>query len=641
MSFAFKSNYPQIARESGFKLRQFKDGPIDWRLVGSMEVDRILREQQFEHIDAILFHLSEAPLSSMLDSNVLDSGVAKYFILSQLALQYLIFCRKFLDESVRTLRDNNIKLETQNLHLKTINQEQTNDIVHLHKKLSQVEAIHEIVFPCHICTKNFVSNDALNVHLSKKHLKSPSIVEIQGKDNDQTLINTIKLELEIKQLKERLNIAEKDIREASEIKRVSPREIIKISSSTQTDIQTRDFSTQKELDETKKRNSANTEDIGTQCNLFEKKEFDCTENEDIRKQNTLNVQKQVDSVVNKDFEVLFEIQEKISKLEAFQETSISCNQQSINEIKFKLSEITEFLELQKKQIAENVEAKDSNLPSTSVDELQRILSNMLSEVSQINSENINKIIARIEKTYEEKLSLLKIEHDKKKTIQSNSKIDAVGSRLISVDSKKPKDESGEEKLSSVHISQRTYSVEGSSKHTSSDSQSDSYSSINTRQSEVRQLPVLKKQKVLERSKALKKLGNKMEFFGLNINSKNISAPEATRISSHLIEQRNTTKKTYPTFSTTRNRLNKLVDLLVSENSLYSDMVEKQKTQKGNEHKKLDETNAYKKRLEKILKSPIKKPTSYVSHHTHTKSEIKPVPMPRKQVMFHTENKGNL
>lgn len=30
----FKGNFPQMVRETGFKLRQYRDGPLDWRLMG-------------------------------------------------------------------------------------------------------------------------------------------------------------------------------------------------------------------------------------------------------------------------------------------------------------------------------------------------------------------------------------------------------------------------------------------------------------------------------------------------------------------------------------------------------------------------------------------------------------------------------
>lgn len=56
---------------------------------------------------------------------------------------------------------------------------------------------------------------------------------------------------------------------------------------------------------------------------------------------------------------------------------------------------------------------------------------------------------------------------------------------------------------------------------------------------------------------------------------------------------------------------------------------------SNETSKTDgcvETDRFKERLERILCSPIKKPSVYVN--SYTIESIKPVPLPRKHVMFH-------
>ena len=83
------------------------------------------------------------------------------------------------------------------------------EILLLQKKLQKQEVLHRKVYPCTRCTKNFISSELLSVHIFRKHKhneESKSIV-----DKDSNLINTIKLELEIKQLKERLNSSEKEL----------------------------------------------------------------------------------------------------------------------------------------------------------------------------------------------------------------------------------------------------------------------------------------------------------------------------------------------------------------------------------------------------------------------------------------------
>lgn len=203
---------------------------------GSYETDRILKEQNFELVDKALGHLSEAPLGTVLETHILDSGIAKYFVMSQYAIQYLICCRTYLDECVSDLKEAHSSAQQEIATLRKSLGESNNEVVQLHKRITQIETIREVVYPCHLCPKNFISNEALNIHIGRKHrIATPtSLTSAPGKDkdkdkdkdNDVHLINTIKMELEIKQLKERLNAAERNIKERSTggSKRVSPRQ---------------------------------------------------------------------------------------------------------------------------------------------------------------------------------------------------------------------------------------------------------------------------------------------------------------------------------------------------------------------------------------------------------------------------------
>lgn len=82
------------------------------------------------------------------------------------------------------------------------------EIGQLKKKLKKFDAQNQ--YPCSKCTKNFISSALLDNHILRKH---PPVHET--KDKDANLINTIKLELEIKTLKERLNVTEKELTEAN------------------------------------------------------------------------------------------------------------------------------------------------------------------------------------------------------------------------------------------------------------------------------------------------------------------------------------------------------------------------------------------------------------------------------------------
>lgn len=140
---------------------------------------------------------------------ILDPAIAKFYVSCQLGLQYLVFCTKFLDQTVFTLRETVFEAQKKTLKLEGILESRDEEILLLEKKLQKQEVLHRKVYPCTRCTKNFISSELLSVHMTRKHKhneESKSIV-----DKDSNLINTIKLELEIKQLKERLNNSEKEL----------------------------------------------------------------------------------------------------------------------------------------------------------------------------------------------------------------------------------------------------------------------------------------------------------------------------------------------------------------------------------------------------------------------------------------------
>lgn len=157
----------------------------------------------------------------MLNNRILDPAIGKYFILAQFSIQYLLFCKQFLDETVVEVRSSIQELQSENGRLETINKKKIDEIMLLQRRLQRAESISQqhasqtTVFPCSKCTKNFISSELLSAHILRKHATnvraSDDSVDRKSSNTDTSLINTIKLELEVKQLKERLNAAEKDL----------------------------------------------------------------------------------------------------------------------------------------------------------------------------------------------------------------------------------------------------------------------------------------------------------------------------------------------------------------------------------------------------------------------------------------------
>lgn len=92
------------------------------------------------------------------------------------------------------------------MKLEEIVEKRNQEIELLQRNLKRQESLNQPTFPCTKCTKNFCSSLLLENHIRRKH---PQVQE--SKDNDANLINTIKLELEIKKLKDRLNATEKEL----------------------------------------------------------------------------------------------------------------------------------------------------------------------------------------------------------------------------------------------------------------------------------------------------------------------------------------------------------------------------------------------------------------------------------------------
>jgi len=340
-----------------------------------------LREQNFEVVDEALQHLSEAPLGTALETHILDSGIAKYFVMSQYAIQYLLYCRTYLDESVGELREAHATAQREIAKLRQSLGESNNEVVQLHKKITQIEAIREVVFPCHMCTKNFISNDALNLHIVRKHSVSTPTTNMAGgsvakdKDNDMQLINTIKMELEIKQLKERLNAAERNIKERSGSSRrnLSPRQ-------DQATITT------------------NLRNVGVQSNLAEYKEKDELSNEAI------------DSEASERKEQLHGLAERLSCFEAWQTQLKKSNEQFIQDINQRLEDLSHALEQSKTQVTAVTPASvEERVATPCLEDLERILTEKVSEIGKVSANKLEEVVYHLEMGYKNKLEALERE----------------------------------------------------------------------------------------------------------------------------------------------------------------------------------------------------------------------------------------
>ncbi|KAF7382299.1 hypothetical protein HZH68_015218 [Vespula germanica] len=161
-------NFPKLAKESGFHFNTHKSRVhIDWNHIGSIDIDRVIIERDFITVDENINNVINYNLKNEYDLKILDSNFVKVFRLAQLAVEYLLYCKQYLDQS------------------------------------------------CPHCPKSFISTTFVKAHIARRH----SYIDLSTETSpvhDHYKAETEKLHNEIKMLKERLNQAEKVIRNESD-----------------------------------------------------------------------------------------------------------------------------------------------------------------------------------------------------------------------------------------------------------------------------------------------------------------------------------------------------------------------------------------------------------------------------------------
>ncbi|KAI4464698.1 zinc finger protein dzip1 [Holotrichia oblita] len=217
-------DYVRLAWDSGFTFNTHRAKlNYDWRNIGLLDVDRVVRDRDVatieKHIGTILnYSLDED------QTKLLEPTFVKVFQLSQLSMQYLQFCKRYLDNTVVLLKKELSRYKEENSNLRDSIEDLKKEVTDLKKQVQelkqpvqqQLQHQQQIMpdnflpatFKCNICCKMFVSEDFLLSHVKRRH-------EI---DNNPFQTETDRLQLEIKELKERLNSTEKLIQSDSNTK---------------------------------------------------------------------------------------------------------------------------------------------------------------------------------------------------------------------------------------------------------------------------------------------------------------------------------------------------------------------------------------------------------------------------------------
>ncbi|XP_047365863.1 cilium assembly protein DZIP1L isoform X2 [Vespa velutina] len=109
-------NFPKLAKESGFHFNRHKSRiHIDWNHIDSIDIDRVIIERDFITVDENINNVINYNLKNEYDLKILDSNFVKVFRLAQLAVEYLLYCKQYLDQSVIILKDE-LKLKIEDNH---------------------------------------------------------------------------------------------------------------------------------------------------------------------------------------------------------------------------------------------------------------------------------------------------------------------------------------------------------------------------------------------------------------------------------------------------------------------------------------------------------------------------------------------
>ncbi|XP_065164851.1 cilium assembly protein DZIP1L [Atheta coriaria] len=196
-------DYVRLAWDIGFAFEEYdmKHG-FDISVIGLVDVDKVAKERDIptvvKHIPTLLNFRLDNEMGKVLEPNFI-----KLFRLSQLAIQYLIFCKKYLDSTVALIKNEVVAINDEKSDLEVYLKELQLDNETVKRKYDELKAtLSTALFKCDECGKTFYSEEYLLAHQRRRHF----VVH-----DNQMQTEADKLQLEIKELKQRLNSTERFI----------------------------------------------------------------------------------------------------------------------------------------------------------------------------------------------------------------------------------------------------------------------------------------------------------------------------------------------------------------------------------------------------------------------------------------------
>ncbi|CAH1368438.1 unnamed protein product [Tenebrio molitor] len=191
-NYKWQHDYARLVFDTGFCFESCKSDNFDKNKINFVDIDRLIEDRDFGTIEKFIPSITKFVLDPE-QAQILDVSFVKTFRLSQLSIQYLQFCKKYLDNTLVIIREECKKVKEENKELNLFVDDLKEHIAILMREIDE-----KTTFKCEQCSKIFSSQEFLNSHIKRRH----SFVEEAEAD---------KLQMEIKELKGRLNSAEKMI----------------------------------------------------------------------------------------------------------------------------------------------------------------------------------------------------------------------------------------------------------------------------------------------------------------------------------------------------------------------------------------------------------------------------------------------
>ncbi|XP_030757996.1 zinc finger protein DZIP1 [Sitophilus oryzae] len=190
-------DYVRLAWDTGFSFEKWRSNSPNNNKICIVDIEKVIKERDVAIVDQCIPDILQYLLEEE-QTKILDKNFVKMFRISQLAVEFLIFCKKYLDNTVVLLKKELTKNKEEMKELNIFIEELKEQL----KVLIKQQSI--LTFKCNICLKVFSAEEYLNSHMQRKH---------GNVNTKQSNFHTDKIDLEIKELKERLNTTEKLLEE--------------------------------------------------------------------------------------------------------------------------------------------------------------------------------------------------------------------------------------------------------------------------------------------------------------------------------------------------------------------------------------------------------------------------------------------